>query len=326
MAVALTAIYRRILDREQMVLAGPDGMLWQRQMILGAKKITVARKPRVKRGQAMKFESKADRRDAAVAFFCRHLVGLCVSYKHKTPEDAKLPPRFAACSGTLIMIKGACCFLTAGHVLKELETLRASDKIELVEAKLVDTFGPKPISEVPIPFDLKNAPLFYIDDDQEGLDFGVIALHPGYVRLLFKNGIEALTEERWIHQGRVKFDGYAMLGFPEEFASDRLSCAGDAIVSPILLPVTKLDAGPESRAPRRHPEFVAQIDSKTPKRIEGMSGGPILGFRQEPDGSHRYWLVALQSSWNPDTRTIYACPIPIIASLMTEWSDEAPAA
>lgn len=264
------------------------------------------------------------RQDEAVAFMCRHLVGLFVTYRHKTEEDAALPPRFAACSGTLIMIRGVCCYLTAGHVLKDLEELRASPQAEIVGATLADTFGLEPASKMPIPFDLKNARFFYVDDEAEGLDFGVIALEPHYVRLLAKNGVIALTEERWIHQERVEFNGYAMLGFPEEFASSRICSSGFASVSPTFLGIKKLDAAPEGRTPTRHPQFIGQLGDKSGlQSVKGMSGGPIFGFRLGPDGKLHYWIVALQSMWNSEKRIVYGCSLPVLASLMTKWTDEA---
>jgi hypothetical protein len=43
--------------------------------------------------------------------------------------------------------------------------------------------------------------------------------------------------------------------------------------------------------------------------INGMSGGPIFGFKRGEDGRMRYWVIALQSGWFPDKRIIFACRI-----------------
>lgn len=261
----------------------------------------------------------------ALEFFCRHLVGLYVTYRHKSSEDADKPGRFAVYSGTLIMIRNAVMYLTAGHVLKELDELRAHDRVEITDAVLDDTLGWKRVSDVPIPFDLKNAQFFYIDDKEEGLDFGVIMLEPHYVRLLAKNGVVALTGKNWIHQHAVKYDGYAMLGFPEELTSERVSVSGEGSVSPVIFTVKKLQSAPAGRPPTRHPEFVGQLGPGLPlSSVKGMSGGPIFGFRLKPEA--RYWIVALQSSWNPQKRIVYGCDLPTLASLMTKWTEEQPPA
>jgi hypothetical protein len=50
-----------------------------------------------------------------------------------------------------------------------------------------------------------------------------------------------------------------------------------------------------------------------------MSGGPIFGFNLQ-DRFPRYWIVALQSSWNEKRYVVFGCPLPTLASLMTEWA------
>lgn len=258
-------------------------------------------------------------------FFCRHLVGLCVTYRHKNSEDADQPARFVACSGTLIMIGNAVFYLTAGHVLKELDKLRSHDQVEIATASLADTLGWKRISDIPIPFDLKNAQLFYVDERKEGLDFGVIMLEHHYVRLLAKNGVVALTEIDWINQHTVSYDGYAMLGFPAELTSERVSVSGEGSVAPVMFRVKKLQSAPAGRPPTRHPEFIGQLDPRLSlSSMEGMSGGPIFGFKLKPET--RYWIVALQSSWNRQKRIVYGCDLPTLASMMTKWAEEQPPA
>ena len=254
-------------------------------------------------------------------FFCRHLVGLSVAYRWKIGEERNLLPRFSISSGTLISIHEVICFLTAGHVLKELEELRASDQIEIVGSTLVDTSGLNCVSNIPIPFDLRNVQMFYRDNDELGLDFGVIILDPYYVRLLAKNGRVAVSEKNWINQEGIEFEEYAMLGYPQEFTSERLSTNGECNVAPTMIPVRRLAAAPKERRPTRYPQFVAQLSPALKlNSVKGMSGGPILGFCTKKDT--QYWIVALQSSWDPVKRIIYGCPLPIIGEWLTRWAKE----
>lgn len=53
-----------------------------------------------------------------------------------------------------------------------------------------------------------------------------------------------------------------------------------------------------------------------------MSGGPIFGFNLDGEVA-RYWIVAMQSSWNRAQNIVYGCPLPLLATLMTRWSGEA---
>ena len=254
-------------------------------------------------------------------FFGRHLVAICVTYHETGNNLAGRKAGFAAYNGTLIRIKGAICFLTAGHVLAQLKATLDNDKVDLESVVLADTFTKGHIADRPIPFDLKNARFHFIDDDDEGLDFGVIVLDPYYVRLLAKNDVVAISEDHWTRQSTVQFDGYAMLGLPQEFTSALVSASGQGTVSPTMFGVRKLPSPPEDIKPTRYPRFVGEIDRELPlESLKGMSGGPIFGFRFDAD--LRYWIVALQSSWIPDRRIVFGCPLPVLVPLLTKWAGE----
>jgi hypothetical protein len=261
-----------------------------------------------------------------VRFFCRHLIGLCITFAREGDRAELRPARFKAYAGTLIRIRDAFCFLTAGHILREVEQALQSDRVEIRTAVLADTFGRGRFNGHPIPFDLKNARILYVDDDEDGLDFGVILLEPHYVRLLARNGIVALEEKNWLHQSSVAFDGYAMLGLPAEFTSEFVSATGNAVVSPTMFAVQRLAVAPSGSKTTRYARFVGQVDPALGlKSIEGMSGGPIFGFTLD-ERLPRYWVVALQSSWNRTQGTVFGCFVPILASLMTEWTSDAASA
>jgi hypothetical protein len=252
-------------------------------------------------------------------FLCRHLVGLCVTYRHTTPAETHLPSRFVTCSGTLLLIEGALYFLTAGHVLKELRGLRDNSQVVIENASLADVFGDKRVSDTPIPFDLKNAYLSFIDDEAMGLDFGVIPIGPHHARLLQKNGMVALAEENWIGQGQVEIEGYTMLGFPAERTSARISGFSTVHIETTMFAVRRLFD--QDHRKTFYPRFIGQLDHNLSlKSIEGMSGGVIFGFQSKPQ--LRYWVVAIQSSWEPKTRIVYGCSLPVLGSLMTHWRRE----
>jgi hypothetical protein len=254
-------------------------------------------------------------------FFCRHLVALCITYRRAKSGIPVGDQIFSAYPGVVICIRGTCSFLTAGHSLKDLTAALERGDIAVESAVLADTFGPDAISEKPIPFDLLNEPRFFIDDTEEGLDFGLIALRPYYVALLAKHGIKALFEENWIAQHRVKFDAYAMLGLPEEFVSyekDGSEIVGK--VSPTMIWVKTIDLPPEGTKPTTYPRFIGKLDENLPlSSIVGMSGGPIFGFRYGPPTA--YWVVAIQSSWLKSHRVVFACPLSVLAELLTPWID-----
>jgi hypothetical protein len=243
---------------------------------------------------------------------------LCVTYRHATAEEAHLQSRFLTCSGTLIFIEGALYFLTAGHVLEELKTLRDCEQIQIENASQADVFGAKRVSDTPIPFDLKNALLCFIDDEELGLDFGIIPIEHHHASLLSKNGVIALSEKNWVSQDNITFDGYMMLGFPTEFVSERISDSGRVRIQPTMFNVFKSESTLDCRS-TKYPRFVGSVSPDLSlKSLKGMSGGLILGFQTQPQ--FRYWIVALQSTWRPITRSVYGCSLPTLASLLTGWA------
>lgn len=264
--------------------------------------------------------------EKALEFFCRHLVALCVTYRQVKSGIPVEKPSFFACPGVVICIRRFCSFLTAGHALKDLNARLERGEILVESAVLADTFGPGAISEKSIPFDLLNEPRFFIDDEKEGLDFGLIALRPYYVKLLAKHGIIALFEKNWTYQHRVQFDAYTMLGLPEEFVTcEQSSPGGDSAVvgkvSPTMIGVKAIDRVPEGTKPTTYPRFIGQLRENLPlSSIVGMSGGPIFGFRYRPPMS--YWVVAIQSSWLPSQGIVFGCPLPVLAGLLTTWIDD----
>lgn len=245
-------------------------------------------------------------------YFGRHLVALCVASR-----QGKEASRFTAYSGTLVRVDDTVLWLTAGHIIRELECVLSSSEITIEESVLADAFGESFISEVPVPIDLRTSPRFYRDEDK-GLDFGAIVLHPNHVRLLIKNGVSILEEVNWIRQHTVSFEGYMMLGLPAEFTSRELRDDGLASVSPAMITVRRLEREPDGRD-SVPPRFVAQIVDPIPlSSVVGMSGGPVFGFAHV-EGRMRYWIVALQSAWDKTNRTIFACPLPVFAPLLTDW-------
>lgn len=213
----------------------------------------------------------------------------------------------------------------AGHTLQKWDTVLRKKRVLVHSSVLADTFGPEATSPQPIPFDFLNEPKFYINEEEEGLDFGLIMLRPYYVQLLDKHGIKAIFEENWINQNRVEFHNYAMLGLPEEFittihseADQNLQMLGT--VSPTLISVQKLAPSPENIKKAKYSRFIGQLPPDMPlDSIVGMSGGPIFGFNH--DSPMRYWIVAIQSAWLKTRRITFGCPLPVLANLLTDWTE-----
>jgi len=112
-----------------------------------------------------------------------------------------------------------------------------------------------------------------------------------------------------------------MLGLPDEFSSEELSQIGDVGMVPTMFRVTRIERPPDDIYQTNSPRFVGQLDENLPlENLTGMSGGPIFGIRFSEE--IRYWVVAIQSSWLPNQRIVFGCPMPIICGLLTSFIDE----
>ena len=144
----------------------------------------------------------------------RHLVCLAmqvITIKDGKPEDEE---EFWAFSGFVMSFKGMWFFITAGHILKAVDDRLKDKTLAITGCRFADYFGMGTTVPLPTPFDYESAVKGYIDDDSVGLDIGMIYLSPLYREGFKKNGIIAIWDQDWVHQHKVEFTKYYMLGFP----------------------------------------------------------------------------------------------------------------
>lgn len=260
--------------------------------------------------------------ERAFIFFCRHLVSLSGTYRTTTTKGMSTEEHDFTFSGFVMEINGIWNFITAGHILREFDNHVQQNKIHITRCQLLDDFGPEITSETPVPFDYINSPKLFLDKDEAGLDFGLIALSPIYRQLLQTNGVIPVVEENWTHQHRIQFDRYFLVGLPSLFlATEKSKESITRRMSVTIIPATKIETPQDHQ--KLFPRITGKIADDYPlDELDGMSGGPILGFTD--DKKNMYWVVAVQSSWLRSQRIIFGCPIPVIAAVVNQLlSDDA---
>lgn len=249
-------------------------------------------------------------------FLAQHLVSLSGFYSPIINGQPSSDVKPFAFSGTIVAFKDVWTLLTAGHIIEDLDLLIQNRQILLRQCFLVDSFGYRSVSEIPIPFkyeDAMRAPL-YVD----GLDFGFIEIDVNCARLLSKNGITPITREHWINQDKINCAFHWMVGLPKQFVSLVPSDSPKLQVSVAIIPLNKIEP-PDDVEPTKYPRFVAEIGADCPLQdIDGMSGGPILGFAKD---AKSYWVVAIQSKWLPQRRIIFGCPLKTLAEITEAYLD-----
>ena len=227
-------------------------------------------------------------------------------------------------SGWILRIHDQFHWVTAGHCLKRLDDGIKDGTLKIIESGFADYFGDTAKYGHSVPFHYEPGCGFYIDDDTQGLDFGVIPLNLLTVLNLIENGVKAVGRENWEKQHEMTFEHYKMLGVPSHLCQFSLSPGGTVSggIQPVMIALERIDP---NTIPNPLPEewFVGRLYPEvTIEDIAGMSGGPIYGFRKTDDGNWVYHVVALQSRWRQKSRVIFGCPVPLFAESLHQTIQE----
>lgn len=264
-----------------------------------------------------------------VRFFCRHLVSLSVWYQWVGTDNIPFGDlHFASYSGFVISIRGVWNFVTAGHILEDLERNIENKSIKIKNCVLVDKFGPDAVSQFSIPFEYNNAPKFFVNEKDAGLDFGLIILTAHYCDLLKANGVVPILEKDWKNIPDELQEKHVMLGLPRCLIKTKTAGKNEDMklvssVSPAAIGVERIY---DKTLEKDYPQFVGRLHQAgyTIENIDGMSGGPIIGFSKDWT---RYWVVAIQSSWLPESRITFGCLVSVFTQIVEDFvsrSEEKP--
>jgi len=203
---------------------------------------------------------------------------------------------------------GITVFATAGHVIQEIDERLTRTDIDVHGFLLGDYFSASPHRLDSISFDYEAAYRHYVFDKTKGDDFGFVVLTPIEQLRLRENNIVPVREINWSKQPDLDdFDAYLMLGVPDEAvtSSRKIDVIGRTILGSAETVMMSL-------------KDVRCTDNKwlsggigtmgSLESIKGMSGGPIVGVKETPEGV-QYWVIAIQSWWDKQAKQTYACPL-----------------
>jgi hypothetical protein len=248
----------------------------------------------------------------------RSVVGL--GYTVQKPESTERTYQYA--SGFLLSIEDTWFFITAGHVLSDIERLKRAGWI-IGQWHLDDTAGWRQAERCFIPsFTFKNEDTFVLESEKEH-DYAAIRIKPFHRRELEANGKVALTEELWRPDWQsdalADIKAFCIVGVPGESVRS-LETPGVFVVNkglafceviPLVESAVPLDY---RRTTFSFYGLVADelIDEDKDIRLEsikGMSGGPIFALSITETGVLRTTVIAVQSAWYPNVRMVIGCPI-----------------
>lgn len=255
--------------------------------------------------QLLSPESRSEAEFTFLKTLCRHFVALAGAYYpidaagKKCGEEA-----FYFYSAFVCKLQDTWFLVTAGHAMEDFLGPLARKEMSISVNWLIDYFGEGAKTLYPIPFNLLDHKIFYVNEDTLGIDGAAILISENEQQLLEANGIKPLGPGNWVIPQGDTPKGFVLLGLPEERTHTVHS--GDTIkglAKPLLLPIQRLQDD------ETHPftRFQGSIDPIQPlSTVVGMSGGPIFAC-VDKDGEVFYYAVAIQSACKD--LTIFACPL-----------------
>jgi hypothetical protein len=130
------------------------------------------------------------------------------------------------------------------------------------------------------------------------------------------NGIEPVAIHNWIGIDMDRCFSFALLGIPAELVEPKEQNGRQGIwIGTIVTSVKRLNELPVGAEETEYERFIGEITKENElESLEGVSGGPIIGFYKEGD-ENRYWVVAMQSHCLGKTY-VFGCPVKTFGSFM----------
>lgn len=262
--------------------------------------------------------------------FARHMLSM---YVVSVVKKRKIEKNIY--SGILYSELGANLWITAGHVIQELEDHRVSADRKIVGVSWVDNCPVGCESGIPLACDIGQLSMHFINDPD--FDWGSVKIPDFNVRQLAASGaMVPVTSSMWTGREEANPEAYYLVGIPTEWiGGENLRVPGgvNAKATPTLacVPLRMIDdrqeATPEGFWKCDHgfyAEVLPCMDEQGAElaSIRGTSGGPIIGLRREADGNIRYWLFGIQSRWLPQSQILRATRIDEFANAIDSLSAE----
>lgn len=220
-------------------------------------------------------------------------------------------------SAFVVDVEGVLLAITAGHVFEELRQAVAQGSILSewgIDDSMLSGHGFPPY---PVDVNLERDIIFFHED---GLDYGAYLLDPMTAIAFNRSGIVPVRQDQWDVEDLDEFMFWTLIGLPTQFAT--LSHEGPSLKSHVSVRVVPLAERPADLEPTKHPRLFAKVDFASVAEwrrqfdIGGMSGGPVFGTRQPPQGAdYEYRLIGIQSSWDKRENVAMCATKPFLRAL-----------
>ncbi len=272
-----------------------------------------------------------------IRILIRHFVPL--TWMEIAKDSSRAYARVA--SGFVIAVKGEWVWITAGHVIRDIEHADSRD-VEIRSLRFFDLWEKGGITEgdegIPVEFQLGRWFSVFDDKDKDflnlqkdGKDYGGVLLNTLERENMKISGIVPLDEGYWRNIPKPNPTGVdcVALGVPDETTDTPpgVKKGGrfiiSATVNPVLVPIRFEDGIATEDMQSKHPRLIGRlldefVHDKSDKVLPlndlcGMSGGPVFWVRPESNEQARYYAVGIQSGFFQSERTVTCCHLIYIA-------------
>ena len=119
-------------------------------------------------------------------------------------------------SGFVAEVTGAWCYVTAGHVLRGLDSASKGGSTFIVWRLGDQTAAQGRFNDTAIPFEFEREEWLVIENEDQGLDYAVIGLHDHFRRQLEVGGVQALGRTSWALPLQGEDAQWVLMGVPSE--------------------------------------------------------------------------------------------------------------
>ena len=262
---------------------------------------------------------------ALMGWFKGHVVGLLVAGSTNSQFQ------YSFYTGFLLAHMQQVLWLTAGHVVEELQAILSSASFRVTQFCWLDNYDDPAAPVVPV----HRRDMLMQSWRSSRLDFGAAVpslLDTG--NLLHNEKVHLMEETIWRNLKQASPEGYYAIGYPRPWTTHNEKPAQHSKVLHSLeanlacLPLRELPAPVEvvddpswSDPEAFYGEILPYTDLPAFEvdDIKGMSGGPVLSVERTTEGRVAYRLVGIVHSWFRPKGLIRAEPIHKIAEALNAW-------
>jgi hypothetical protein len=218
-------------------------------------------------------------------------------------------------SGLLVDIKGDWFYVTAGHIIKDVQkSLEAGGTFDIW--RFDDQTASNRFNGMAIPYSFEIEDWIVLEDSETGLDYAALPLRDLYRQGLMAGDASPIGRAVWGNH-IAEYDFRALVGIPSEFVEyDK-----ETIITArfVIAPITPIKRPTSTQKKSQNLFYSKLADGSEPifKDVDGMSGGPIFALKKV-DGIWMYWLIGMQSAWYPESKILVACPFSFFGQMLEE--------